>query len=197
MEPCARSDAFSFCKWVPQLWVLLPLYMYYNTSMIPIDDPYWDVIPKMCPVRPPFLDGYTDMEIYWSRYGKLAPMEFHVMIVVQWIHDYCAENTFAMDSHVVSWLAIVSNSMPSGNLRWGSTSPQLCPWMNMVSCPCVSVAEVSQRGYCNPSAHIPLLSRMTGVKCTTSALPWSIKLSSMTPSFGWADLFCWVDVYRS
>ena len=37
LEPCARSDAFSSCKWVPQLWVLLPLYMYYSTSMIPIE----------------------------------------------------------------------------------------------------------------------------------------------------------------
>ena len=38
----------------------------------------------------------------------------------------------------------------------------------MVSCPRVSVAEVSQRGYCTPSAHIPLLSRVTGVKFKAS-----------------------------
>ena len=37
LEPCARSDAFSSCKWVPQLWVLLPLYMYYYTSMNTIE----------------------------------------------------------------------------------------------------------------------------------------------------------------
>ena len=56
-----------------------------------------------------------------------------------------------------------------------ATSPQLCPWMNMVSYPCVSVAEVSQRGYCNLSAHITLLSRMTGVKFTASALILAMK----------------------
>ena len=37
LKACARSDAFSSCKWVPQLWVLLPLFMYYSTSMIPIE----------------------------------------------------------------------------------------------------------------------------------------------------------------
>ena len=26
-------------------------------------------------VRPPLFDGCTDMEVYWSRHGKLAPME--------------------------------------------------------------------------------------------------------------------------
>ena len=45
----------------------------------------------------------------------------------------------------------------------------------MVSCRRVSVAEVSQRGYCTPSAHIPLLSRMTAVKLTVSAFILAMK----------------------
>ena len=30
------------------------------------------------PVIPPFVDGCTDMEVYWSRYGRLTPMEFQL-----------------------------------------------------------------------------------------------------------------------
>ena len=78
------------------------------------------------------------------------------------------------------------------------TSPQLCPCLNRVSCRRVSVVEVSQRGYCTPSAHIrySLGWRVLNSRPVLSYLPWGIKLSFMTPSFGSADLFCWVDVYR-
>ena len=103
LKPCARSDAFSSCKWVPQLWVLLHLYMSYSTFMIPIeisfqrcfrsDHHFWMVV--------------RIWKSIGDRYGKLSPMEFQfpfngttviskighlwlasqVMIVVQWIHS--------------------------------------------------------------------------------------------------------------
>ena len=123
------------------------------------------------------------------------------MIVVQRIHDYCADNTFAMDSHVVWWPVIVSSSMPSRNLRWGkceftTTVPRGWTWFPV---------PVSQLRKCHkedmvPPVHISPYSLgwlLLNSRSVLSYLPWSIKLSFMTPSFGSADLFCWVDVCRS
>ena len=53
------------------------------------------------------------------------------------------------------------------------------PLDEFCSCPCVSVAEVSQSGYCTPNAHIPLLSRMTGLKFTPSDFILAMKYQTV------------------
>ena len=98
------------------------------------------------------------------------------MIVVQWIHDYCAENTFAMDSHVVWWPVIVSSSMPSRNLRWGKKHHHNCsPGWTWFPAPVPQWRKCHKKDIVPPSAHIPLLSRMTGVKFTASAFILAMK----------------------
>ena len=59
LEPCARSDAFSSCKWVPQLWVLL-----FCTCIIPHP---WSLL--RCPSKD--VSGQTTIFEWLYGYGNL------------------------------------------------------------------------------------------------------------------------------